>query len=126
MGIVLDTSFLIQHERGRVELPDEDELGIAAITASELLHGAHRGDVAARIRRHAQVEKLLARLPVIAFDLEVARVHARLWADLAESGRVPAAHDLQVAATAIARGWQVATMDRRHLAAIPGLTLWGS
>ncbi len=122
MGVVLDTSFLIEHERQRLTLPDEQELGIAAITASELLQGVHRGSAQHRVRREVFVERIFQDISVIPFDLEIARVHARLWAELLARGQVPPAHDLLVAATAIARGWSLATLDRRHFAEIPGLT----
>lgn len=124
MAILVDTSVLIAHERARVDLPTGDDLAIAAITASELLQGTYRGQVQDRVRRQVLVDRILEAIPVIAFDLDVARVHARLWAELALRGGLPPAHDLLVAATAISRGWPVATLDARHFGAIPGLTLW--
>lgn len=126
MGLLVDTSFLIAHEREGLTLPDDQELGIAAITASELVQGVHRGGAAHRARREVFVERVFHDISVIPFDLEVARAHARIWAELLSRGRVPPAHDLQVAATAVARGWRLATMDRRHFLAIPGLALWGA
>ena len=51
----------------------------------------------------------------------VARVHARLWAELASSGVTLGAHDLIIGATALACGWPVATRDTRSFAKIPGL-----
>src|SRR5262249_46190258 len=72
------------------------------------------------------VESLLSRLPVLPFDLVVARVHARLWADLAGQGVNVGAHDLLIAATAIAAGGAMATRDQRSFPRIPGLVvhLW--
>ena len=92
-----------------------------AITASELLHGVHRASAEHRGRREAFVEAVLAAFPVIAFDLLVARVHARLWAGLASAGSDVGAHDRLVAATAIAAGWRVASANTRHFGRIPGL-----
>lgn len=124
MGVVLDTSFLIDHERGRHGLPIEEELAIAAITASELLHGVHRADPAHRPRREAFVEGILASVPVIPFTLPIGRIHARLWAELAAKRRVLGAHDLMVAATALALDWPLVTLDRKGFVGVPGLRLW--
>jgi predicted nucleic acid-binding protein len=64
---------------------------------------------------------VLAAFPALAFDLLVARVHARLWADLAAAGADIGAHDRLVAATAIAAGWRVASANVRHFSRIPGV-----
>jgi predicted nucleic acid-binding protein len=64
---------------------------------------------------------LIARLPVIAFDLTVARVHASLWADLARRGIVVGERDLMIGATAIARDYDIVTRDERSFPKIPGL-----
>lgn len=123
MGVVLDTSFLIDHERGRRGLPLEEDLAIAAITASELLHGVHRADPAHRARREAFVEGILANVPVIPFTLPVGRIHARVWAELAAKRRVLGAHDLMVAATALALDWPLVTLDHKGFIGVPGLRL---
>lgn len=123
MGVVLDTSFLIDRERGRSGLPGDEELAIAAITASELLHGVHRADPARRPAREAFVEGVLGSVPVIPLTLPIVRIHARLWAELAARRRPVGAHDLMVAATAVALDWPLVTLDRRGFAGIPGLRL---
>lgn len=130
MGTLIDSSVLIAAERGRLDLeavlserPDE-ALAIAAITASELLHGVHRATTQVqRHRREAYVEKLLASLPVLPFDLLVARLHASLDAQLAIRGVTVGAHDLLIAATAVAAGYKVATHDMRGFGKVPGLEL---
>jgi predicted nucleic acid-binding protein len=128
VGTLIDSSVLIAAERGRCDLeaaldvrPDE-AFAIAAITASELLHGVHRAKtLAQRHRREAYVEKLLASLPVFAFDLVVARLHASLDAQLASQGVIVGAHDLLIGATAVAAGYKVATHDLRSFSKIPGI-----
>jgi tRNA(fMet)-specific endonuclease VapC len=97
------------------------EVGIAAITASELLHGVHRATEAHRGRLEAFVEAVLAAFPVLSFDLLVARVHARLWAGPASAEAEVGAHDRLVAATAMTAGWRVATANVRHFNRVPGL-----
>lgn len=128
MGAVIDSSVLIAAERGKLDfnrvLADygDEPVAIATITASELLHGVHRAvEPSQRARREAFVERLLAELPLISFDLVVARVHARLSADLAAKGTPVGAHDLVIAATALALGYEVATRDDRSFPKIPGL-----
>ena len=76
-----------------------------------------------RARREAFVEQVLARLPVIPFDLGVARVHARIWAELAVKGINVGAHDLLIGATALATGSPVATRDTGSFPRIPGLDI---
>jgi len=138
MGTVLDTTVFIELERAMRTLPTEramkevaqrlevqlgesEDVGIAAITASELLHSVHRATNEHRGRRETFVESILAAFPVIAFDLLVARVHARLWAGLASSGGEVGPHDRLVAATALSAGWRVGTANIRHFNRIPGL-----
>lgn len=123
MGVLLDTSFLIRYERGRRDLPAEEDLAIAAITASELLHGVHRADAAHRPAREAFVEGILASVPVVPFTLPIGRIHARLWAELAAKRRTLGAHDLMVAATALALDWALVTLDRKGFVGLPGLRL---
>jgi predicted nucleic acid-binding protein len=125
---LIDSSVLIAAERGSLDLGALEreyahvDFAIAAITASELLHGVHRAKGRTRrVRREAFVEAILASLPVLAFDDLAARVHARLWARLASKGRSIGAHDLLIAATAIARGLDVVTRDERSIPRIPEL-----
>ncbi|MGO8819079.1 MAG: PIN domain-containing protein [Terriglobia bacterium] len=130
MATLIDSSVLIAAERGDLALDvlstryaDED-VAISAVTASELLHGVHRARTAAqRHRRQAFVEGLLAQLPVIAFDLSVARVHASIWADLAKRGVAVGERDLMIGATAIAKNYTAATRDERSFSKIPGLSV---
>ena len=133
MGALIDSSVLIASERGDLDLEvklgeyTETDLAVAAITASELLHGVHRtDDEARRSRREAWVEGLLSRMPVIAFDLLAARAHARLAAGSRSQGLTIGAHDLLIAATALARGLEIVTRDERSFPRIPDLAvvLW--
>ena len=125
MATLIDSSVLIAAERGQLNLGDiaaEEDVAISAVTASELLHGVHRARTPAqRHRRQAFVEGLMAQLPVIAFDLIVARVHASLWAELAKRGVAVGERDLMIGATAIAKGYAIATRDERSFPKIPGL-----
>ena len=129
MGILIDSSVLIAAERGQLDLDPllvkrgGQEVAIAAITASELLHGVHRLRGARRARSEALVERLLDRLPVVDFDLAAARVHATLSADLRGKGTPVGAHDLLIAATAVLLDYAVATRDLRSFPRIAGLNV---
>ena len=127
MGILIDSSVLVAAERGQLDLDrlltgsGGEEVAIAAITASELLHGVHRLKGAKRARSEALVERLLALLPVVDFDLSAARVHATIGAELGARGTPVGAHDLMIAATAVLLGYAIATRDLRSFPRIQGL-----
>jgi tRNA(fMet)-specific endonuclease VapC len=111
-----EVSARLEHQLGA-----DEEVGIAAITASELLHGVHRATPEHRTRREAFVEAVLAAFPPLPFGLLAARAHARIWAELAVARQEVGAHDPLVAATAIAAGWRVGTANIRHFDRIAGL-----
>jgi len=128
MGILIDSSGLIEAERGRLDLHrrvasrGDEECFLSVVTASELLHGVHRADDArVRARRAAFVEGVLAALPVLPIDLPTARSHAQLWAGLQALGQPIGPHDLWIAAAAIAHGHTLVTGNLREFNRVPGL-----
>ena len=130
MALLIDTDLLIDAERGvgtaavETVLGDE-ERAISVITVSELLHGVHRAQGAIRARRRAFVEHILAGLEAIPITEPVARVHAEVWAQQAARGQVIGAHDLWIAATALAHGLGVATGNAADFERVPGLRVVG-
>jgi tRNA(fMet)-specific endonuclease VapC len=140
MGTLLDTTVFIEVERVLRGLPAAaaleaasrqledalgagEEVGIATITASELLHGVHRASPDHRPRREAFVEAVLAAFPSLPFDGLCARSHARLWADLVSSGTDIGPHDRLVAATAITAGSRVGTANVRYIERVRRLSV---
>lgn len=128
MAQLIDTSVLVEMERRDLGLEtlvsalDEEPLGVATITVSELLAGAFMaGSRARRARRESFLESLLDHVFVESFDLRAARVHARLWADLRAIGLAVGAHDLVIAASAVANGHAVVTNNLREFRRIPQL-----
>src|SRR4051812_23372849 len=108
MGLIFDSSIFIAHERGKFDMSGfllqflQQQPVIAAITASELLHGVERAqDHARKLRRQKYVEQILSSVLVQSFELGQARHHARIWADLEARGIMIGAHDLQIAATGL-------------------------
>lgn len=130
MGTLIDTSVLIAAERGTIDAnglaneDDDEPIAIAAITASELLHGVHRlKSAVARTRAEQTVNRWLDVLSVVDFDLDIARIHAQLGAELGMKGTTIGAHDLIIASTAVWLDYRVATRDVRSFPKIRGLRL---
>jgi predicted nucleic acid-binding protein len=130
MGVILDTSVIIEAERGRLDFKkftagrESQPFGLSAITVAELLHGVHRADTEVRrIRRSAFVEKVIEIISIYSFDLQTARIYAAVWARLQQQGLPIGAHDMIIGATAINLGFSVATFNPRHFSRIPGLKL---
>ena len=130
MAVIVDTSVLIADEHGTFDLDgylaaiDASDVAIAAITASELLHGVERTkDPIARADSANRTENVFDEFQVVPFGLAEARVHARIWAALARQGKMIGAHDLIIAATALAHDASVATLNPKDFKRVSGLTL---
>ncbi len=114
--VILDTGVLVAIERGRLDVDialGADDACIATITAMELLVVVERAGDTHRAARAAHVEALLSSLPVEAYNLDVARVHARLAAEAMSKGRPRSAYDLMIAATAVATNRVLLTTDAK-------------
>lgn len=127
MAIILDADVIILGERGLFDLGawaasrTNDQFEVAAITVAELWHGVERGAEPHRSKRRKYLEALLQALPIIPYTEQTAYEHARLWADLHSAGKMIGAYDLIVAATALERGSDLATFNKRHFASVKGL-----
>ncbi len=128
MGVILDTSVLIEAERREFEIDKFTEnrgdeiFGLSVITVAELLHGVHRADsTKRRLKRSAYVEKVIELFPVYVFDISTARIYSELWSDLSSRGIQIGAHDLIIGSTALSLGFSVATFNLRHFERIEGL-----
>jgi tRNA(fMet)-specific endonuclease VapC len=125
--LILDSAVLIGAERaGRSmnrAIADEDDVAIAAVTAAELLVGVELADEAHRPARSAFVRSVLDTVPVEDYDVSVARAHAVLLAHVRRSGRPRGAHDLIIAATAVARDRSIVSTDSTAYADLPGVSV---
>jgi len=130
MGVILDTSVLIEAERRKFEIDtftenrEEEIFGLSVITVAELLHGVHRADsTRRRLKRSSYVEKVIELFPIYVFDISIARIYAELWSDLSKKGIQIGAHDLIIGSTALTLGFSVATVNTRHFQRIEGLKI---
>jgi tRNA(fMet)-specific endonuclease VapC len=123
---LLDTSALLAIRR----LPDASSLPdvvlISAVTLAELSVGPLvAADDAERARRLAQVQQAEADFDPIPFDAAAARAFGLVASSYRRSGRKPAARsfDAMIAATALANGLPLYTVDPTDFAGIDGLVV---
>lgn len=113
--LILDTGALIAVERGTLTidraLEEDDDVAIAAITVAELMVGVELANEDHRQRRQDLVDDLLSAMPIEPYGHGTARAHARLLAHVKRVGKPRGAHDLIIAATAVATGRSVLTSD---------------
>jgi tRNA(fMet)-specific endonuclease VapC len=114
--LIIDTGVLIASERGRTGpmgvIAEDDDLVIAAITVAELRTGIELATERHRAARAEFLVKVLETLPVEPYDLATAEAHGRLLAHVHRGGTKRGAHDLIIAATAVATKRTVLTTDR--------------
>ena len=134
MGLLIDSTLLIQAERHRLA-PDQlveevldrwgdVEIAISAMSAGELFHGCWRADTAARrALREEFVEALLSAVPVVSLGLPIMRIFGEIDARLRAAGDTLPTSDLLIACTALSRGDAVVTGNIRHFRRVPGLTV---
>lgn len=125
--VLLDTTFLIDAERADIDLDalihEDDDIAIAAITVAELVVGVELASPNAKADRQAFVDDILASVPVIPYDRDIAFEHAQLLVAVRQAGRPRGAHDLLIAATARATKRIVLTADESAFADLPGVTV---
>jgi len=123
--LILDTSVFVAIERGQFALSDvvsaDDNIAMAAVSVAELLLGAHLADTRHRKGREAFVEEILSAVPILDYDVTVARAHARLLAQVRRAGATRGALDLVIGATAAARDRTILTSDSKGFGELPGV-----
>lgn len=134
MGLILDSSILIAGERRGESVPEilrrvkvkhgETESGLSAVTIVELTHGIYRAKSDAdRERRRAFTEELCRDVAVYPLTLEIAQLAGKVEGEQAARGVSIAFEDLLIGITALHLGYAVATLNSRHFAVIPGLSV---
>ena len=83
--------------------------------------GVHRADsLPRRDTRSRFVEAILLQFPILGIDLNVARIHAKLAAELTQKGTTIGYQDLWIASTALNYDYAVMTTNARE-SALPQL-----
>jgi predicted nucleic acid-binding protein len=134
LGVILDSSVVIEAERRHLNVAQflkqivqrigETEAALCAITVAELAHGIYRADTPERReRRRAFLDELKAAVPVYPITDGTAELVGRIGAESAAAGVTIPFDDLLIGASALERGYAVATRNRRHFQKIPGLNL---
>jgi tRNA(fMet)-specific endonuclease VapC len=127
MAIILDADVIIRGEKGIFDLKawvsnrPKEQFEVAAITVAELYHGVERATGLHKAQRQQYLRTVLAPLPIIPYTEQTAREHARIWAELEAAGRMISPYDVILAATALERGSEVATFNKRHFTCVAGL-----
>jgi tRNA(fMet)-specific endonuclease VapC len=125
--LILDTSTLIEAERGESELldflNDVDDVAIAAVTVAELKVGVGLTKGRRRANRELFIASVLDAISIEPYDLEVAEAHAQLIVHVRRAGMPRGAYDLIIAATGLARDREIVTLDRRGFADLPGVAV---
>lgn len=124
--LIVDTGVLVAAERSRralsLDVSADDDVVMSSITVAELQAGVELASDEHRGARERFVVNVVASLPVEPYGSRAALAHARLLAHVQRSGRHRGAHDLIIAATAIATGRIILTTDRRaHFDDLPGV-----
>jgi len=100
---------------------DEDDVAIAAITVAELQVGVALSKGTTRHSRQELLDEIVTSVPIVDYDLDVAKVHAELLVAVRRQGRPRGAHDLIIGATALSSGRFLVTADRSAFVDLPGI-----
>jgi tRNA(fMet)-specific endonuclease VapC len=118
---------LIDVERDGFDLDDligdDDEPAIAAITVAELGVGVEIASGKRKSARKQFLDDVIATLPIVGYDIDVARAHTGLLVAVRKRGTPRGAHDLIIAATARATARTVVTSDRTGFLDLPGVAV---
>ncbi len=126
---LFDTSFvidLLRHEKKAVEFArkadDESRLkAISVVTYHEVMRGLF---FIGNEQKIVQGEAALSRFDIIPYSMEIAKVAAKIDANLAKSGQMLSFPDVVIAATAIFYGLKLVTRDK-HFSRIERLEIEG-
>lgn len=133
MGLILDTSILIEAERDGqsveavlARFTGGGLIAISTVTLMELSHGIARAKhERMRIERRRFLDAVRATIAVIPLDELLAIRAGLLNGQLAALGFTIGFADAIISATALSRGDSVATRNVRHFDVVPGLDVVG-
>lgn len=134
LGVVLDSSVVIEAERQRLDVArflklvteriGEREAALCSISVAELAHGIYRADTFERRQtRRAFLDDLKAAVMIYPITGETAEIVGRIQAESAQQGITIPFDDLLIGACALERGYAIVTRNQRHFRRITGLEL---
>lgn len=129
MGLILDTSAIVEWERAirrgeAADIDSREELALPAIVWAEALAGVRLADSAQRAaQRLARLEAIRRVTGVEPFTDVVAQHYADIFAELYRLGSLIPQNDIAVAATARSLQFEVIVgpADEAHFRKVPGL-----
>lgn len=123
-GILLDTSVIIAHMRGKIDMLALKEphvlLFMSLVVFGELLKGALKADHPAR--QHAKIHEVLKHAGVLYPDDATAHFYARTACELDAKGTPIPENDVWIAAVALEMNMPLATRDA-HFDRVDGLKI---
>ena len=134
MGLVLDSSVTIGAERRQTTVAElllrvrsliqEEEIAIAAIGLTEMVHGIYRADTPARAAyRRRFLGELLDEVTVVPYTPETAWLAGRIDGEQTSVGNIIPFPDLLIGATALHLNYSILTANLRHFRQIPNLVV---
>ena len=131
MAVLIDSSILVAIERRGTPTLGSDLLEslpldslLSSVTIMELAIGEILADTGARrVARATFAARVLGRFAVVPFDAREARAAAELFVELRRAGTPIGERDLMIAATAVANGHSLVTLNTAEFSRIPGLDI---
>lgn len=105
----------------RIQEISPEDLATSSVVAAELRYGADKSRHA--VRNHARLDVLLGEVRCLDFDLAAAAAYGALRTALERRGRPIGAHDMLIAAHALAAGLVLVTDNVREFARVPRLSV---
>lgn len=134
MGVILDTSLLIEGERGVKEAAvlisrlgtvfGESPIALSVVSVVEFTHGIYRAKRSdQRERRSRFAEDIFRVIAVHPVTFPIGTLAGRIHGEQMARGITLDFADLLIGCTALHLGYDLATLNRRHFEDIPGLSI---
>jgi len=123
MSVLIDSSVLLHCLKERLPPPSgDDEFFLSIISADELLRTVDWAlEEHGRTRRLAWVEAVLGLFPVLPIDRSTMRMHAEILKGIENNGLRIGLHESWIAATCVAHGLTLITLQPDVFSQVQGL-----
>jgi tRNA(fMet)-specific endonuclease VapC len=134
MGLILDSSTIIDAERRKETVPQvlrriasltgDQRFAISAVGFTEIVHALWRTQTPSiREARQRFIDEWLIEAEIVPYTRVTAMLAGRIDAEQRSVGITIPIADLLIGATALEHGYAVVTINVRHFRLIPGLTV---